>query len=135
MNAIDKLDDVLEEVVHVRADLGYPPLGTPFSQMCGAQASANILTGERYKMIPKEVRAYVRGEYGRAPGAISEELKAKILVNGVQPITCRPADLIEPGFERMKAECADIARTDEDVLTYAMFPVVGRTFLETKYQR
>lgn len=133
MNAIDRLDDVLEEVVHVRADLGYPPLGTPFSQMCGAQASANILTGERYKMIPKEVRAYVRGEYGTAPGKVSEELKAKILREGEQPITCRPADRIEPGYERLKAECADIARTEEDVLIYAMFPSVGRAFLEKKY--
>ena len=134
MNAIDRLDDVLEEVVHVRADLGYPPLGTPFSQMCGAQASVNVLSGERYKVIPKEVQAYVKGEYGRAPGAISEELKAKILVNGAQPITCRPADLIAPGYERIKAECADIARTEEDVLTYAMFPAVGRAFLEQKYR-
>lgn len=134
MNAIERLDEVLEEVVHVRADLGYPPLGTPFSQMCGAQASVNVLTGERYKMIPKEVRAYIRGEYGKAPGAVSEELKAKVLTAGTEPITCRPADLIEPGYEKIRAECADIARTEEDVLTYAMFPTVGRTFLENKYR-
>lgn len=133
INAIDKLEEVLEEVPRVRADLGYPPLGTPFSQMCGAQASMNVIAGERYKIIPKEVSAYVRGNYGKAPGPVSEELKAKILRNGEKPITCRPADLIEPGYERIKAECADIARTEEDVLTYAMFPQVGRTFLENKY--
>lgn len=134
MNAIDRLDEVLEEVPRVRADLGYPPLGTPFSQMCGAQASMNVIAGERYKMIPKEIRSYVRGEYGRAPGAVSAELKAKILTGGEQPLTCRPADLLEPGYERMRSECADIARTEEDILTYAMFPVAGRAFLENKYQ-
>ncbi len=133
MNAIDRLDEVLEEVVHVRADLGYPPLGTPFSQMCGAQASANVLTGERYRMIPKEVRAYVRGEYGKAPGTVNRALQEKILGKDGAPITCRPADLIEPGYERLRAECADFARTEEDVLTYAMFPTVGGAYLKEKY--
>lgn len=134
MNAIDKLQDVLEEVPRVRADLGYPPLGTPFSQMCGAQASINVISGERYKIIPKEIVAYVKGEYGRAPGPVSEALKKRILAEGHEPLTCRPADLIPPGYERVKAECADIARTEEDILTYAMFPQIGRTFLEQKYQ-
>lgn len=133
MNAINRLDEVLEEVAHVRADLGYPPLGTPFSQMCGAQASMNVLAGERYKMIPKEVIAYVKGQYGKAPGPVSEELKKKVLGPEGKPITCRPADLIEPGYDRLKAECADVARTDEDILTYAMFPQVGREFLTIKY--
>lgn len=133
MNASGRLEEVLEEVPRVRADLGYPPLGTPFSQMCGAQASMNVLTGERYKAIPKEVVAYVKGQYGRAPGPISETLKQKIL-GDEQPITCRPADLIQPGYERIKAECADVARTEEDILTYAMFPAVARTYLEKKYQ-
>lgn len=133
MNALDRLDEVLEEVVHVRADLGYPPLGTPFSQMCGAQASVNVLTGERYKMIPKEVRAYVRGEYGRAPGPVSPALQEKILGKDEKPITCRPADLIEPGYEKLRAECEAFARTEEDVLTYAMFPAVGSAFLKEKY--
>ncbi len=134
LGAIDKLEDVLEEVPRVRADMGYPPLGTPFSQMCGTQASMNIFTGERYKLIPKEVRAYVRGEYGRAPGRISEELKRKALIGDQKTITCRPADLIPPGYERIKAECADVARTEEDVLTYAIFPSVGREFLKKKYE-
>ena len=132
MNAIHRIDEVLEEVARVRADLGYPPLGTPFSQMCGAQASMNVLVGERYKMIPKEVVAYVKGQYGKAPGVVNEELKKKILGNA-QPITCRPADLIEPGYERMKTESADVARTEEDILTYAMFPQVAREFLKIKY--
>lgn len=133
MNAIERLDDVLEEVVHVRSDLGYPPLGTPFSQMTGAQAAINVIAGERYRMIPKEIRAYVRGQYGKAPGEVNPELIRKILGESEQPITCRPADLIEPGYERIKAECADVARSEEDVLTYAMFPAVARTFLEKKY--
>ena len=132
MNAIHRLDEVLEEVARVRADLGYPPLGTPFSQMCGAQASTNVLIGERYKVIPKEITAYVKGQYGKAPGPVNEDLKKRIL-GDAQPITCRPADLIEPGYERLKAECADVARTEEDVLIYAMFPQVGRDFLKIKY--
>ena len=132
MNALHRLDEVLDEVARVRADLGYPPLGTPFSQMCGAQASMNVLSGERYKMIPKEVVAYVKGQYGKAPGTVSQMLKDKILGNE-KPITCRPADLIEHGYERLKAECADIARTEEDVLIYAMFPQVGREYLQHKY--
>ncbi len=133
MNSLDRLDEVLEEVVHVRADLGYPPLGTPFSQMCGAQASINVISGERYRMIPKEIRAYIKGQYGKAPGPVNQDLVKKILGENEQPITCRPADLIEPGYERIKAECADIARTEEDILTYAMFPQVARSFLEKKY--
>lgn len=134
MNAIDKLDQVLDEVVRVRADLGYPPLGTPFSQMCGAQAAINVISGERYRMIPKEVRAYIRGQYGRAPGQVDPILINRILGEGEEPISCRPADLIPPGYERIKTECADVARTEEDVLTYAMFPQVGRAFLQQKYK-
>lgn len=133
LGAIDKLEEVLAEVPRVRADMGFPPLGTPFSQMCGTQASMNVITGERYKLIPKEVRAYVRGEYGRTPGPISEELKQKALVGDQKTITCRPADLIAPGYEKIKAECADVARTEEDILTYAIFPSTGREFLKTKY--
>ena len=133
MNAINRLEEVLDEVPRVRADLGYPPLGTPFSQMCGAQASINVISGQRYKMIPKEINAYVKGRYGKAPGPVSEELKKKILAEGEQPLTCRPADLIEPGYEKIKTECADIARTEEDILTCAMFPQVGREFLCVKY--
>ena len=85
------------------------------------------------KSIFKEVNAYVKGQYGKAPGPVSEELKKKILAPGEVPITCRPADLIAPGYERVCAECADIARTEEDILTYAMFPQVGCDFLKIKY--
>ncbi len=133
MNAIDRLDEVLEEVVRVRRDMGYPPLGTPFSQMCGAQAAMNVIAGQRYKMMPKETKAYIKGEYGKAPGPISEELRALVLTDGQQPITCRPADLIEPSYERLKAEISDVAKSEEDILTYAMFPGLGRDFLKRKY--
>lgn len=133
MNTSDRLEEVLCEVVRVRKDLGYPPLGTPFSQMCGAQAAANVLTGNRYQVIPKEVKAYVRREYGRAPGIISEELRKIILKSGEEPILCRPADLLEPAYEKLRAEIAGMARTEEDALTYMMFPQIGREFLERKY--
>ena len=134
MNAHHRLDEVLAEVVRVRKDLGYPPLGTPFSQMCGAQAAVNVISGERYGMISKEVKAYVRGEYGRAPGLVNEDLKQKVLGEGEKPISCRPADLIEPAYDKLKAEIEDLAHTEEDVLTYAMFPKLGREFLEFKYR-
>lgn len=133
MNALDRLEEILAEVPRVRADLGYPPLGTPFSQMCGAQATMNVLCGARYKMMPKETKAYVRGEYGRAPGPVSEELKRLVLTDGVEPLACRPADLLPDGFERLAKEIGSLAHTEEDVLTYAMFPVQGRDFLKKKY--
>ena len=133
MNASNRLEEVLEEVVQVRKDMGYPPLGTPFSQMCGAQATTNVITGKRYGTIPKEVKAYVRGEYGRAPGPISEELRARVLAAGKQPITCRPADLLRPLYEESRQALGQIARTEEDVLTYIMFPQTGLAFLKNKY--
>lgn len=134
MNASNKLNAVLEEVVQVRKDLGYPPLATPFSQMCGAQATMNVLSGQRYSVIPKEIRAYVRGEYGRAPGPISEELKRLVLQNSAQAITCRPADLLSPTFSHFKDEIGSLARTEEDILTYALFPSVAPKFLQQKYE-
>lgn len=133
LNALDRLEEVLEEVVRVRKDFGYPPLGTPFSQMCGAQAAANVLSGQRYRVVNRETKAYVRGEYGRPPGPVSEELAALVLGEEEQPLSCRPADLIEPAYERLKTEIADLAKTEEDVLTYAMFPSLGREFLKNKY--
>ena len=132
-NKLDKLDEVLAETPRVREDLGYPPLVTPMSQMVGVQATANVLAGERYKNISKEVKNYIKGEYGKAPGKINEELQKKVL-GDEEPVTCRYADLLEPGYEKLKAECADIARTEEDILIYAMFPSVGRAYLEKKYQ-
>ena len=133
MQAADRIGEVLEEVVRVRKDLGYPPLGTPFSQMCGAQACMNVISGGRYKVIPKEIRAYVKGQYGNPPGPVSEELRAKVLLKGEQPIICRPADLLAPGFAKAQQESAAFAKTEEDVLTYALFPQVGKDFLEKKY--
>lgn len=130
MGMADKIGQVLEEVHHVRADMGYPPLGTPMSQIIGAQATMNVMTGERYKMIPKETKDYIRGLYGRPPGVINPELDR--LVDG-ERITCRPADLLEPAFAKEKEEIGNLAQNDEDVLTYALFPQVGREFLATKY--
>lgn len=132
MGAADKLGEVLEEVHHVRKDFGYPPLGTPMSQIVGVQAAMNVICGERYKMLPKESKDYIRGLYGRAPGEIDSELDK--LVTG-ERISCRPADLLEPGFEKAKAEIGELAQHDEDVLTYALFPQVGKEFLLKKYDR
>ncbi len=128
-NAIDKLDEVLLETPRVRADLGYPPLVTPMSQMVGVQAATNVLMGERYKSIGKEVKAYLRGEYGKAPGEVNQELVKKAL-GDEKPITCRYADLLEPEFEKTKAELGDRARSDEDVLSYIAFPQVAEKFFD-----
>uniref|UniRef100_UPI00189BF302 oxaloacetate decarboxylase subunit alpha n=1 Tax=Romboutsia sp. 1001713B170207_170306_H8 TaxID=2787112 RepID=UPI00189BF302 len=131
-NAEDKYEDVLNEVPRVRKDLGYPPLVTPLSQMVGTQALFNVLTGERYKLVPKEIKDYVKGLYGKAPASIDEEIKKKIIGDD-EVITVRPADLIAPEFEAMKKEAGELAKTDEDVLAYALFPQVAPKFLESKY--
>ena len=133
-NKLDRFQEVLEEVPRVRKDLGYPPLVTPSSQMVGVQATNNVLAGERYKMVSKEIKAYLRGEYGKAPGQVDEELRKKVL-GDEQPVTCRFADLLEPGFEKYKAEIGDLARTEEDVLSYAAFPQVAEAFLERRKER
>ncbi|MDK2991021.1 MAG: oxaloacetate decarboxylase (Na+ extruding) subunit alpha [Clostridiales bacterium] len=131
-NQLDKYDEVLKEVPRVRADLGYPPLVTPMSQMVGTQAVLNVITGERYKMIPNEVKAYVRGEYGRSPVPISEEIKKKII--GDEPvIDCRPADLLEPQLDKFRNEIKEYMEQEEDVLSYASFPQVAMDFF--KYRR
>lgn len=127
--AEDKFYDVLEEIPRVRADYGYPPLVTPSSQIVGTQAVLNVLAGERYKMISKESKALVRGEYGRTPMPISDEIKAKIIGDAEQ-ITCRPADLIEPEMDRLKEEVAKWSKQDEDVLSYALFPQVAEDFFK-----
>ena len=133
-NAMDKFDDVLLEVPRVRADLGYPPLVTPMSQMVGVQATQNVLLGERYKSIGKEVKAYVRGEYGKAPAPIDEKI-VKTVLGDEKPITHRPADDLEPIFEKTKAELGDKARCDEDVLSYIAFPQVAEKFFEKRKKR
>lgn len=129
MKAFDRLPEVLEEVVRVRADMGYPPLATPSSQMCGQQATTNVLTGNRYGMISKEMADYCRGMYGIPPGPLGKELMEKAL-KGEQPISCRPADLLEPGWDDAVQEAGDLATSEEDVLTYALFPSIAPKFLK-----
>ncbi|MFO8001604.1 MAG: oxaloacetate decarboxylase subunit alpha [Marinilabilia sp.] len=131
-NALDKYDEVLNEVPRVREDFGFPPLVTPSSQIVGTQAVFNVLMGERYKMVPKESRGVVKGEYGRTPSPISEELTKKILGEDEKPITCRPADLIEPELEKIKEEVKDLITQEEDILTYALLPQVARKFFEMR---
>ena len=133
-NKLDKLDEVLLETPRVRKDLGYPPLVTPMSQMVGVQATANVLAGERYKNISKEVKAYIRGEYGKAPGEIDKDLQKKVLGDEA-PITCRFADTLEPGFEKAKAEIGDLAKSDEDVLSYIAFPTQAEAFFKQREER
>lgn len=120
-NAEDKYDEVLKEIPRVRADLGFPPLVTPSSQIVGTQAVLNVLMGERYKMVPKETKDIVRGMYGKTPVPISEEIRKKI-IGDEKPITCRPADLLEPQLEKIEAEMKDYKEKEEDVLSYALFP-------------
>ena len=133
-NAAEKYEEVLKEVPRVRADLGYPPLVTPMSQMVGTQALFNVLAGERYKLVPKEIKDYVKGLYGQAPAKIDEEIKKKI-IGDEETITVRPADLIAPEFENMKKEVGELAKCDEDVLAYALFPQIAPKFLEYKYNK
>jgi len=125
----DKFEEVLKEVPRVRKDFGYPPLVTPTSQIVGTQAVMNVITGERYKMVPKESKALVKGEYGRTPAPIPEEITKKILGNE-KPITCRPADLIEPELDKIRNEIKEYIEQDEDVLTYALFPQVAEKFFK-----
>ncbi len=128
----DKYYDVLAEVPKVREDFGYPPLVTPTSQIVGTQAVMNVIAGERYKMVPKESKGLLRGEYGTLPAKVNEDVRKKCIGDD-EVITCRPADLIEPELEKYKAEAGDLAKTEEDVLSYALFPQVAAKFLETKY--
>jgi len=132
-NAEDKYEEVLAEVPRVRAELGYPPLVTPSSQLVGTQATLNVVLGERYKIIPEEVRQYVRGYYGRPPAPIDPEIQ-RLAIGDEQPIDCRPADLIPPGMEKAREEIGDLARDEEDVISYALFPQVARLFLERRAQ-
>ena len=128
----DKYYDVLAEVPKVRKDFGYPPLVTPTSQIVGTQAVMNVIAGEPYKMVPKESKALLRGEYGTLPAEVNEDVRKKCIGDD-NVITCRPADLIEPELEKYKAEAGDLAKCEEDVLSYALFPQVAAKFLETKY--
>ena len=131
-DAMDKYEEVLQEIPVVRKDLGYPPLVTPMSQMVGTQAVLNILNGEKYKVVAKEVKDYLHGRYGKTPAPVDEDVRKKIIGDD-EVITCRPADLLEPEFEKLKAQYRNIARSDEDVLSLALFERVATKFLTEKY--
>ncbi|MBO5982750.1 MAG: pyruvate carboxylase subunit B [Clostridia bacterium] len=130
-NAMDKFDEVLLETPKVRADLGYPPLVTPMSQMVGVQATSNVLAGERYKNISKEVKSYCLGEYGTTPAPINPEVLEKVL-GDEKPIEGRYADTLEPIFESTKEELKGTAKSDEDVLSYIAFPAVTEKFFAAR---
>ncbi len=127
-NAMDKYSEVLKEVARVRKDMGYPPLVTPTSQIVGTQAVFNVLLGERYKMISKEVQDYVKGMYGRPPGEILPEIKEKFLSCKEEEIICRPADLLSSEYEKAKEEIKDMSSQEEDVVSYVLFPSVFKKF-------
>ena len=129
--ALSRMDDVMLEIPRVREDLGYPPLVTPTSQIVGTQAVLNVLTGGRYKSVTNEVKNYLLGRYGAAPGRVNEQVK-KLAVGNQDVITCRPADLIGDELERLRTEAEGLTKCDEDVLTYAMFPDLARTFLQER---
>jgi pyruvate carboxylase subunit B len=129
--AIDKMDAVLAEIPLVRKDLGYPPLVTPTSQIVGTQAALNVLTGARYKSVTNEVKLYFQGRYGRAPGAVNDAIR-QLAIGDAEIITCRPADLLPDELDKLRGEIEGLAKSDEDVLTYAMFPDLGKTFLQER---
>ena len=131
---LDKLDEVLLETPRVREDLGYPPLVTPMSQMVGVQATANVLAGERYKNISKEVKSYIRGEYGKAPGKVSEELQ-KLVLGDEKPITGRFADTLAPGLDAAREYLGSRATCDEDVLSYIAFPAQAEAFFDKRDEK
>lgn len=133
-NAMDKYDEVLKEVPRVREDLGYPPLVTPSSQFVGTQAVFNVVSGSRYKMIPNEIKDYVKGKYGKPSVPISEEIKKQI-IGDEEVITCRPADLLEPQLESLKQEMKEYYEQEEDVLSYAVFPQVALKFFKDRQAR
>jgi oxaloacetate decarboxylase alpha subunit len=124
MNAEDKFYDVLEEVPRVREDMGEPPLVTPSSQIVGTQAVMNVLTGERYKVVPQETKDIFLGRYGKTTLPVNPEIQKKV-IGDEEPITCRPADLLEPGLPKFEEAVAPYKQQDEDVLTYALFPEVA----------
>lgn len=131
LNAGDKYEAVLAEVPKVRADLGFPPLVTPMSQMIGAQSVFNVISGGKYKIIPTEIKNYVKGLYGRPAAPISDEIRKKI-IGDEKVITVRPADLLENEFEKLKAEIGPLAKSEQDVLSYALFPQVAKDFFEKR---
>ena len=129
--ALDKMNAVLEEIPRVRKDLGYPPLVTPTSQIVGTQAVLNVMTGTRYKSVTNEVKNYFLGQYGKPIAPVNAEVQ-KLAIGDAEVITCRPADLIAPEMAKLQAEVERLAQSEEDVLTYAMFPDIGKTFLQER---
>ena len=127
-------DKVLAEVPNVRRDMGFPPLVTPMSQMVGTQASFNVMTGARYKMVPNEIKDYLKGLYGKTPVEVDDAFR-KSIIGDAEVITDRPANYLEPALDKYRAEVGDLARTEEDVLTYALFPQVAKDFLAKKYNK
>ena len=130
-NALDRYSDVLEEMPRVRKDMGYPPLVTPTSQIVGIQAVMNVLSGERYKTVSNEVKEYMKGNYGKPPAKVNEEIASRI-IGDEEVITCRPADLLEPEFDKYKSEGMEkgFVKNDEDALTYALYPAIAPAFLK-----
>jgi oxaloacetate decarboxylase alpha subunit len=133
-NALDRMQDVLDEVPRVRKEMGYPPLVTPSSQIVGTQATLNVLLGDRYKTIPEEVKQYVRGYYGRPPAPIDIEIQ-KIVIGEEEPITCRPADLLAPAIPKARKELKGITTDIEDILAYILFPQPALEFFEHRKQK
>lgn len=129
--ALDRMDAVLAEIPAVRKDLGYIPLVTPTSQIVGTQAVLNVMTGQRYKSITNEVKNYFLGQYGKSPSPVNPEVK-KLAIGDAMPITCRPADLLAPELAKITSEAERFAKSEEDVLTYAMFPDIGKTYLQER---
>ena len=129
--ALQRMQEVLAEIPRVREDLGFPPLVTPTSQIVGTQAVLNVLTGKRYKSITNEVKLYLQGRYGQAPGPVNDVVR-KMAIGDDEVITCRPADRLKPELDRLRQDIGALARSEEDVLTYAMFPEIGRKFLEER---
>ncbi|MCA1925532.1 MAG: sodium-extruding oxaloacetate decarboxylase subunit alpha [Thiobacillus sp.] len=129
--ALDKMNAVLDEIPRVRQDLGYPPLVTPTSQIVGTQAALNVLTGARYKSVTNEVKLYLQGRYGTAPGRIDDAIR-KLAIGDTEVITCRPADLLADELDKLRGEIEHLAQSDEDVLTYAMFPDLAKTWLQER---
>jgi oxaloacetate decarboxylase alpha subunit len=127
-HALDRMPEVLEEIPIVRAEIGFPPLVTPMSQIVGTQAVLNVLSGRRWHIVPDEMKAYLRGMYGAAPGPVSADVVERVL-GSEQPITVRPADLVNETLEDYRAEIGDLARSEEDLLSYALFPQTARNYL------
>lgn len=130
-NALDRLPDVLAELPRLRKEMGYPPLVTPSSQIVGSQAVLNVLAGERFKMVSNETKDYMKGLYGLPPGEVDQEIRRKV-IGDQEPITVRPADLLPPGMEEARRGVAPFAESEEDVLSYALFPQVAQKFLEER---